>query len=117
MDFKKQKPIYLQIADGLSERIVAGEWAVDARIPSVRDLAGAMGVNPNTVMRAFDHLQDAGIIYNQRGVGYFLAPEAHEKIISEQRRAFLTEELPAIRQKMQMLGISMAELETLATQA
>ncbi len=55
MDFKKQKPIYLQIADTLCERIVAGEWQVDERVPSVRDVAAELGVNPNTVMRTYDY--------------------------------------------------------------
>ena len=66
MDFKKQKPIYQQIADTLCERIVGGQWKGDDRIPSVRDVAIQLGVNPNTVMRSFDHLQQAEIIYNRR---------------------------------------------------
>ena len=58
MDFKKQKPIYLQIADTLSERILAGEWQVDERVPSVRDVAAELGVNPNTVMRTYDYRRE-----------------------------------------------------------
>ena len=63
MDFKKQKPIYLQIADTLCERIMAGEWQVDERIPSVRDVAAELGVNPNTVMRTYDHLQNTVVAW------------------------------------------------------
>ena len=77
---------------------------------SVRDVAVAMGVNPNTVMRTFDFLQGEDIIYNRRGVGYFVSPGAKNKIIAEQRRQFLEEELPLIRQRMKMLGISINEL-------
>jgi DNA-binding transcriptional regulator YhcF (GntR family) len=105
MDFKKQKPIYLQIADTLCERIMAGEWQVDERIPSVRDVAAELGVNPNTVMRTFEQLQNEEIIYNRRGVGYFVSPDAKKKILAEQRREFLEEELPLIKQRMQVLGI------------
>ncbi|MBR0169940.1 MAG: GntR family transcriptional regulator [Bacteroidales bacterium] len=110
MDFKKQKPIYLQIADRLMEQILRGEPAEDDRMPSVRDVAASMGVNPNTVMRTFEQLQSEEIIYNRRGVGYFVSPDAKEKILAEQRREFLEEELPYIRQRMKTLGISIDEL-------
>jgi DNA-binding transcriptional regulator YhcF (GntR family) len=110
MEFRKQKPIYLQIADRLMEQILQGEPAEDDRMPSVRDVAVSMGVNPNTVMRTFEQLQNEEIIYNRRGVGYFVSPDAKKRILAEQRREFLEEELPLIRQKMQMLGISFEEV-------
>ena len=111
MDFRKQKPIYLQIADRLMEQILDGQWGADDRMPSVRDVAAQMGVNPNTVMRSFDYLQQEEIIYNRRGVGYFVAGNAHDKIMALQRREFLEEELPYIRQRMKTLGISIDELK------
>lgn len=110
MDFKKQKPIYLQIAESLCERMVAGEWQPDDRIPSVRDVAVQLGVNPNTVLRSFDYLQGNEIIYNRRGVGYFAASNAKEKILNIQRCEFLEEEWPAVLQKMKMLNLSPEEL-------
>ena len=111
MEFRKQKPIYLQIAERLMEQVLAGQLAVDDRMPSVRDVAASMGVNPNTVMRTFDYLQSEEIIFNRRGVGYFVAPDAKERIMALQRKEFLEEELPIIRQKMQLLGISFDELK------
>lgn len=105
MEFRKQKPIYLQIADRLMEQILGGVPAPEERMPSVRDVAASMGVNPNTVMRTFEHLQSEGIIYNRRGVGYYVADDAKNRILEEQRREFLEEELPLIRQRMQLLGI------------
>lgn len=110
MEFRKQKPIYLQIADRLMEQILSGEYAAEDRVPSVRDVAEAMGVNPNTVMRTFEFLQGEEIIYNRRGVGYFVSPDAKQKILAEQRREFLEEELPLIKQKMKMLGIDIKML-------
>lgn len=110
MEFRKQKPIYLQIADRLMEQILQGEPAEDDRMPSVRDVAVNMGVNPNTVMRTFEQLQSEEIIYNRRGVGYFVSPDAKKRILAEQRRQFLEEELPLIRQKMQMLGITFEDV-------
>lgn len=111
MEFRKQKSIYQQIADRLMDQIVAGSPGPDERMPSVRDVAVALGVNPNTVMRSFDYLQQEGIIYNRRGVGYFSSSDAKEKILTLQRREFLEEELPLIRQKMHLLGISLDELK------
>lgn len=110
MDFKKQKPIYLQIADRLMEQILDGQPPEDDRMPSVRDVAEHMGVNPNTVMRTFEHLQGEAIIYNRRGVGYFVSADAKERILAAQRREFLEDELPAIRQRLKALNISTHEL-------
>ncbi len=110
MDFKKQKPIYLQIADTLCERIMTGQWGDDERIPSVRDVAAELGVNPNTVMRTYEYLQTAEVIYNRRGVGYFVAPKASELILKLHRQDFIHDELPYIVQRMNMLGLSWNDL-------
>lgn len=111
MDFRKQKPIFQQIADRLCERIVAGEWESDGRIASVRDVAAELGVTPNTAMRSFEYLQQREIIYNRRGTGYYVSPDASERIIEMQRKEFLEEELPLILQKMKMLGLSLDDLK------
>lgn len=105
MEFKRQKPIYQQIAETLCDRALSGEWDADGRIPSVRDVAAELGVNPNTVMRSFDNLQQAEIIYTRRGMGYYLASDAKEKILARYRKEFLEEDLPAIRQRMKFLGL------------
>ena len=110
MEFRKQKAIYLQIADWLMEQILGGQLAEGERMPSVREVATSMGVNPNTVMRTFDCLQQAGIIFNRRGVGYFVGDDARGKVLDIQRREFVEEELPYIRQRMRTLGIGINEL-------
>lgn len=105
MNFNADKPIYLQIADSISERILSGELKGDDRIPSVREYGAEIGVNPNTVIRSYDKLLSEEILYNKRGIGYFVAPDAREKVLSVQREAFLREELPVIRRRMQLLGL------------
>ena len=110
MDFIKQKPIYLQIADQLCKQIVEGRYGPDERVPSVREVAVSMGVNPNTVVRSFEHLTERGIIFNRRGVGYFVGSDASERILRQQRKEFMEEEWPLIRQKISMLGIKQEEL-------
>ncbi len=110
MEFKKQNPIYLQIADLLCERIMHGEYTADGRMPSVRDVAMELGVNPNTVMRTFEYLQNNDIIYNRRGVGYFVSPQAVKTMRDVQRKQFLLEEWPQVLQRLQSLGFTPAEL-------
>lgn len=105
MEFNSNKSIYLQICDAICEQILSGDLAPDARIPSVREYGADIGVNPNTVMRSYEKLTSEGIIYNKRGIGYFISPEARELVLEAQRKDFLENELPAIRRRMALLGI------------
>ena len=111
MDFSQNKPIYLQIADSICEKILKGEYLPDERILSVRELGISLGVNPNTIARVYEHLQGMEIIYNKRGIGYFVAPDAPERILQMQREEFLKNELPAVVKKMKLLGISLEVLK------
>ncbi len=110
MEFNEHKPIYLQIADNLCDKILSEEWKPEERIPSVRELGMLLGVNPNTIMRVYDYLQSYGIIFNKRGVGYFISKDAKEIIISVQKQQFIQEELPKILKRMKLLGINPSEL-------
>lgn len=105
MEFDENKPIYLQIADGISEKILSGEFVPGGRIPSVREWGAEIGVNPNTVARSYDTLTDRGVIFNKRGIGFFVAENAIEIIGSEERRKFIEEELPAFCKRAALLGI------------
>ena len=105
MNFNADKPIYLQIADRLCDRILSGELKGDDRIPSVREFGAEIGVNPNTVIRSYDKLLGEEIFYNKRGIGYFVAPDAREKVLSAQRESFLRDDVPAILERMQLLGL------------
>ena len=105
MDFNADKPIFLQIADSVCDRILSGELNGEDRIPSVREFGADIGVNPNTVMRTYERLTADGIIYNKRGIGYFVSQDARDKILDTQRADFLEKEVPAIRKKMELLGL------------
>src|SRR5215469_16480111 len=76
MQFRESQPIYLQIADYVCEKILLKEWLPGQRIPSVRELAVQLEVNPNTVMRTYEFLQQESILFNQRGIGLFTADDA-----------------------------------------
>ncbi len=110
MEFNSNKSIYLQICDAICEQILGGGLQPDGRIPSVREYGADIGVNPNTVMRSYEKLTNDGIIYNRRGIGYFISPDAKELILSEQRKDFLENELPLIIKKMKLLGIKPEEV-------
>lgn len=105
MNFNTQKPIYLQIVDSICDRILSGELKGEDRIPSVREFGSETGVNPNTVMRSWERLTDDGIIYNKRGIGYFVCPDAFETVLKTQREDFLRSEVPAIKERMKLLGL------------
>lgn len=105
MEFNSNKSIYLQICDAICEQILSGTLRPDERIPSVREYGAEIGVNPNTIMRSYEKLTADGIIYNKRGIGYFISPDARETVLAAQRKEFMEEELPQILRRMKLLGI------------
>jgi len=113
MEFKKHKTIYLQIADLICENIVTEKWPVGEKIQSVREMAASMEVNPNTVMRSYTYLQEANIIQNKRGIGFFVTEGAAQKIIDLHKQEFVQEELPAFVKKMQLLKVSLEDFSEL----
>ena len=113
MEFNPNKPIYLQIPDSLYEKVISGQWPEQERIPSVRELGITLGVNPNTIVRVYDYLQNQNIIYNKRGIGYFVSENAKDQILKAQCKEFMNEEAPLFIRKMKILGISPKELEQL----
>lgn len=110
MDFKRNQPIYMQIADVICENILVEKWREGDRIPSVREQAVSVEVNPNTVMRTYSYLQDKGIIFNQRGIGFFISEDAYETIRQMKRDDFIKTQLPAFFKNMKILGITSEEI-------
>ena len=110
MEFSEPKGIYLQIADQIRERILRGEWKTGERIPSIRELAVELGVNPNTVTKSYQKLLERELISNQRGRGYFVSENAAERASSEMKEEFMRDELPRIIGAMRLLGIGMEEI-------
>ncbi|NIG52963.1 GntR family transcriptional regulator [Chitinophaga sp. Cy-1792] len=111
MEFKDTQAIYIQIADYINEQILLGKWLPEERIPSIRELAIDLEVNPNTVMRTCELLQQQDIIYNKRGVGYFIKDHAIQKIMDTKKEAFINNELPQFLQSLYLLGISLDDLK------
>ena len=110
MNFKESKPIYLQIADRICDEILQGQYKAGERIPSVREYAATVEVNANTVVRSFDYLQGQDIIYNKRGLGYFVAPEGRARILALRKEVFLRDELPEFFRQLKTLDIPLEEV-------
>jgi DNA-binding transcriptional regulator YhcF (GntR family) len=116
MEFGDSNAIYLQIADQLSENILLRRWNPGDRIPSVRELAVGIEVNPNTVMRTFNYLQEKGIIYNKRGIGYFVSDDGFEKTKALRKENFLNQELPRLFRELRLLNLTMEDLSNFYSQ-
>ncbi len=110
MNYATNQSIFIQIADRICDRVLAGEYKADERIPSIRELAVEMEVNPNTVMRSYERLQHYNILYNKRGIGYFISAEAEQQIRHMRHNQFIEEVLPAVFKEMNLLGVGIDEL-------
>ena len=110
MTFNNDKAIYIQIAERLSDEILADQYHEDERIPSVREYAVLLEVNTNTAAKAYELLAAEGVIYNKRGLGYFVSPGAKEQIQKTRNREFMKERLPEMARQMSLLGISLDEV-------
>jgi GntR family transcriptional regulator len=111
MNFNDREAIYLQIAAYVSDHISLGKWLPEQKIPSVRELAVELQVNPNTVMRTYEHLQNQGVVFNKRGLGLFVAPDALAKIKALRKERFMQQELPDFFRSLYLLGISLDEVQ------
>lgn len=110
MEFRDNEAIYLQIAGYVSENILLGKWAVEQRIPSVREIAVDLQVNPNTVVRAYELLQQQGVIANKRGIGFFANTDAVDKIKLFKKERFLKQDLPEFFKTVYLLNIDPQEI-------
>lgn len=117
MKFDEHKPIYLQISDTICEKILNDEYQEEERIPSIRELGGVLGVNPNTVMRSYEYLKSMEIIYDKRGVGFFISKNAKREVKKMYKKEFLNNELPEIIKKMRLLDIDVDEIVSIIKSA
>jgi GntR family transcriptional regulator len=110
MLFKEDRAIYLQISDYICEGILGDKWKDGDRIPSVRDMAVSLEVNPNTVNRTYTHLESKCVIQNKRGIGYFVSEGAKDSIKKFLKEDFVNNEIPLLIKKIKLLDIGFNEL-------
>lgn len=104
------KPVYLKLREMIAAAILDGRYAEGAMLPSVRTLAAQEGANPLTVAKAYQQFQADGLVAVQRGVGMFVVAGARARLRERERAAFLAEEWPAIRERIERLGLEPSDL-------
>ena len=105
-----EKPVYVRLRETIADSILSGKYRDGDPLPSVRALAAEQQANPLTVAKAYQGFQDEGLVTVRRGVGLFVAPGARVRLRDGERRRFVEEEWPAIRERMNRLGIDPAQL-------
>ena len=111
MQFTESQPIYMQIADLVCEKILLDVWPAGERIPSIRELAIELGVNPNTVLRTYDFLQQENIIVNRRGIGIFAADDTKEQAARYRKTQFVDKDLQPFFRNLYLLEMDIEELK------
>ena len=104
------RPVYLRLRDLIAAAILDGRYAEGAMLPSVRALAAEQGANPLTVAKAYQQFQTDGLVEVQRGVGMYVVEGATERLKASERRQFVEEEWPAIRERIDRLGLDAEDL-------
>ena len=105
----KNRPICPQLCEQMCARIAAGELAPGQKVMSVREAAVAAGVNPNTVQRAFEQLEQQGVLNSVRGAGWFVARDT--EAARNMQQALVQEKLGAFFEEMTCLGLTPAEIK------
>ena len=108
-DFSSDKPIFQQLVDIITLKIVSGEYAKGERMPSVRDLAVLAGVNPNTVQRALSAVEESGLIFTKRGDGRFVGED--DEIINSVKEKYVKENTDNFLSNLRALGLSDSEIK------
>ena len=103
-------PIYIQLYQQVIKRILDGNVAEGDALPSVRNVAAEYRLNPVTISKAYQMLQDENIVEKQRGKGLFVLPGVKNKILERERDSFLRNEWPAILQQIRRLKLSAEQL-------
>ncbi len=112
MNFKENnKAIFIQIADRICDEILSGDLVSGQRIPSVRVYASSIEVNSNTVMRAYEYLASREILFNKRGIGFFVADDARGVVDRMRRSDFIEGELEDVFKQLALLGVGPDELK------
>lgn len=116
MEFIEKKGIYKQIGDTICEQIINNIYREGDKIPSVREQAGILQVNQNTVMRTYQELLREGVLVNKRGIGFFVAESATKIIIDDRKIEFFSTIVPEFIKQIKLLAISKEEVDPIVDQ-
>ena len=108
MNFKSNAPVYFQIAEEIEKKIFRGEYRLGQKLPSIRELGVALGVNPNTIVRVYDELEKRGIVYTESTSGNFVTRD--EEKIQRLKKEFLTEKTKEFVSEMISASLTPSEI-------
>ena len=109
IDYKDRRPIYEQIVSSIEELAVRGVLEPDSQLPSVRQLAVELSINPNTIQRAYSQLEKTGVIYSVKGKGNFVA--ADPKRLREEKMEQILQEMEKLLRQALALGVGGERME------
>jgi len=108
-ELKNDRPIYLQLIDQISYRIVSGEYPIGSKLPSVRDLATEASVNPNTMQKALSELERSGLLFTNRTSGRFITEDSN--MIQTMKLDLAKEQLKIFLEQLKKIGFNEAEIK------
>lgn len=108
LNYRDAKPIYIQIKDGLKKLMISGALGSDEKLPSVRELAGTLAINPNTIQRAYRELEAEGYLYSMPGKGTFVSPDVQG---DEDRKEILLGQFDETVEELFYLSVSKETLK------
>lgn len=114
IDYKDSRPLYEQISSKLSELILHGVFEVDSQLPSVRNLAMELSINPNTIQKAYAELERRGYIYSVKGKGNFVSDT---KMLQEEKKMDIIKQMQALIEEAKRLGIGLDEMKAVMEQS
>ncbi len=109
-EWNDRQPIYRQLRDRVIAMILDGALKEGDSLPSVRSVAAEYRLNPITVLKAYQQLVDEQLVEKRRGLGMFINAGARALLLQGERRKFLAEEWPRVRETIQRLGLTAEDL-------
>ena len=110
MDFENEKPIFVQIAEGIEDAIVTGAFPEESRIPSITEFSVMYKINPATALKGINILVESGIVYKKRGVGMFVSEGAKKKLSDKRKSVFFENYVRKMLVEAGRLGIKKEEI-------
>lgn len=116
LDYADKRPLYEQTVEKLRELIVTGILKPHDRIPSVRELAASLSINPNTIQKAYRQLETEGYIYSVTAKGNYVSPRENAKDAEKGRKEEIYSELKSLLAELKFLGADKADIEAIASE-
>ncbi len=113
LNFDNERPIFIQIAEGIEDAILTGAYEEDSQIPSITEFSATYRINPATALKGISMLVEEGILYKKRGLGMFVAPGAVEKLKGKRKELFYDNFISSLVEEAKRLQLSKEEVITM----